>query len=57
MLVISYDNASIKGLGIGLGMLAHLLAQADDYDASIKTYLLEYKITNLLNDPQELGVV
>ena len=57
VLVISYDNASIKGLGIGLGMLAHLLAQADDYDASIKTYLLEYKITKLLNDPQELGVV
>lgn len=57
VLAISYNNESLRGIGIALGQIGRLLNKADDRDNALRTYMLQYKITKLMHTKPELGIV
>ena len=56
VLAISYDNASLMGISIGLATLGNLLSRAGDKENSTRTYMLQYKVVKKMNNLEELGV-
>jgi CHAT domain-containing protein len=57
ILAISYNNGSLHGISIGLGMIAYTINLTGDKDKAFETYLLSYKVNKILNKREELGVI
>lgn len=56
LLAISYQQGSLMGVGIGLGVLSNIIYEMGNLDEALRLALLEYKVAKKLNKRFEYGV-
>lgn len=56
ILKISYDNDSLMGISIALGVMGHVFKALNEYDDALDVYMLAYQVALQLGNPFEYGV-